>query len=97
MVARITNHRVGAPAHEGADASGDQPTELPFEPLTVRIATAVKLTGIGRSKLYELIAEGEIETIKVGTMTLIPMRSLKEFLNCSEKPSSSGIQHKTAL
>jgi len=59
--------------------------------LTVRIAAAVKLTGIGRSKLYELIAEGEIEIIKVGTMTLIPMRSLKDFLNLSEKPGSSAL------
>lgn len=91
MVARITNRRPDASAHEGADASDDQQTELPFEPLTVRIAAAVKLTGIGRSKLYELIAEGEIEIIKVGAMTLIPIRSLKDFLDRSAKPGSSAL------
>ena len=29
-------------------------------PITVRIREACRLTGIGRSKLYELIAAGEI-------------------------------------
>ena len=48
-----------------------------IEPLTVRISTAVQLTGISRSRLYELIQSGELETVKVGRSTLIPFRSLK--------------------
>ena len=48
-----------------------------FEPLTVRIATAVQLTGLSRSRLYELIQSGDLETVKVGRSTLIPYRSLK--------------------
>jgi predicted DNA-binding transcriptional regulator AlpA len=34
-------------------------------PITVRIPEACRLTGIGRSKLYELIAAGQIEIVKV--------------------------------
>jgi excisionase family DNA binding protein len=49
-------------------------------PLTVRIREACRLTGIGRSKLYELIAAGEIEAIKVGAITLVPVSSLMSFL-----------------
>jgi excisionase family DNA binding protein len=49
-------------------------------PLTVRIREACRLTGIGRSKLYELIAAGEIEIVKVGTITLVPVDSLAKFL-----------------
>jgi excisionase family DNA binding protein len=49
-------------------------------PLTVRIPEACRLTGIGRSKLYELIAAGEIEIIKVGTISLVTMASLTSFL-----------------
>lgn len=57
------------------------PTECPTAiPLTVRVKEACRLTGIGRSKLYELIAADEIDTIKVGSITLIPMTSLKHFL-----------------
>jgi hypothetical protein len=40
--------------------------QLPFEPLTVRIPVAMQLVGIGRSKFYELIASGDIETINIG-------------------------------
>ena len=55
-----------------------QETEGPtLEPLSVRIATAVRITGISRSRLYELIQSGDLETVKVGRSTLIPYRSLK--------------------
>lgn len=53
---------------------------LPLEPLTVRIPVAVQLTGIGRSKLYELISAGEIETAKVGSSTLITVASLRQLI-----------------
>jgi hypothetical protein len=53
---------------------------LPLEPLTVRIPVAVQLTGIGRSKLYELIAAGEVETVKVGTSTLVTVASLRRLI-----------------
>ena len=55
--------------------------ERPVEPITVRIKDACRMTGIGRSKLYELIETGEIETFKVGTMTLIPVASIRRFLS----------------
>ncbi len=48
-----------------------------MEPLTVRISTAVQLTGISRSRLYELIQSGDLKTAKVGRSTLIPYKSLK--------------------
>jgi excisionase family DNA binding protein len=54
-----------------------RPNAPGFEPLTVRIATAVQLTGLSRSRLYELIQSGDLETVKVGRSTLIPYRSLK--------------------
>jgi excisionase family DNA binding protein len=58
----------------------DLPEDAVFKPLTVRIREACRLTGIGRSKLYELIAAGEIEIIKVGAITLVPVSSLTSFL-----------------
>lgn len=79
-------------ARKSPVVSGDQQLTLPFasapkasrsngaEPLAVRIPDAVRMTGIGRSKLYELIALGDIETVKVGRCTLIPMESLRTLL-----------------
>jgi excisionase family DNA binding protein len=59
----------------------DLPEDAVFiRPLTVRIREACRLTGIGRSKLYELIAAGEIEVIKIGTITLVPLASLTRLL-----------------
>ncbi len=50
------------------------------EPLAVRIPEACRLTGIGRSKLYQMIADGSIERIKVGAITLVPMRTLRRLI-----------------
>ncbi|GAM07062.1 helix-turn-helix domain-containing protein [Novosphingobium sp. MBES04] len=52
-------------------------TPTPTQPISVRIPEACRLTGIGRSKLYELIAEGRIEVVKVGAITLVPYASLR--------------------
>lgn len=51
-------------------------TETALEPISVRIADAIRLTGIRRSKLYELIASGDLETVKIGRCTLVPVASL---------------------
>ena len=59
-------------------AMSDFPSRADCSPprLTVRIADATRMLGIGRSKLYELIAAGEVETIKLGTATLIIVDSI---------------------
>lgn len=56
---------------------GVQSDSLPTEPISVRIAAAVKLTGISRSTLYEMIKSGDLETVKIGRSTFIRYASLK--------------------
>jgi excisionase family DNA binding protein len=51
-----------------------------IEPVAVRIREAAAMLGIGRSTLYLCIAAGEIETIKVGRSTLVPVDSVKAFV-----------------
>ena len=51
--------------------------EKKIEPLTVRISTAVRITGLSRSRIYELIQSGDLETVKVGRATLVKFGSLK--------------------
>lgn len=51
-----------------------------LSPITLRIADACRITGIGRSKFYELIKAGEIEVIKVGAITLVPMAGIQRLL-----------------
>jgi excisionase family DNA binding protein len=50
------------------------------EPIAVRIPEAIRLIGIGRSKLYELMASGDVEVVKVGRCTLIPTASLHRLI-----------------
>lgn len=57
-----------------------------FEPLTVRVRDAVRMTGIGRSKLYELIHSGDIAIVKIGSSTLIPVDSLRGLINKNRRP-----------
>jgi excisionase family DNA binding protein len=63
-------------------------TERPaadLRPISVRIPVAVQLTGISRSKLYELIKDGSVQTVKVGSSTLIPIGSLEQFIDANKK------------
>lgn len=46
------------------------------EPICVRINDAARMIGIGRTKLYELIATGEVETVKLGRGTRVTVASL---------------------
>jgi excisionase family DNA binding protein len=50
------------------------------EVLAHTIADAVKVSGIGRTSLYELIAAGKIEARKAGNRTLIPADSLRAYI-----------------
>ncbi|WP_278393262.1 helix-turn-helix domain-containing protein [Sphingobium yanoikuyae] len=51
--------------------------EKKIEPLTVRVSTAVRITGLSRSRIYELIQSGDLDTVKVGRATLVQYSSLK--------------------
>jgi excisionase family DNA binding protein len=55
-------------------------TEPPVEPISVRIREACRLTGIGRSKLYELIESGDLNIVKIGRITLVPISSLRALI-----------------
>lgn len=53
------------------------------DPLCVRVPEARRLLSIGRSKLYEMIAAGEIEIIKIGTSTRVVTASLRRLVGQS--------------
>ncbi len=46
-----------------------------------RINEATETYGIGRTKIYELIKEGKLHTVKVGGRRLIPAESLEALLD----------------
>jgi excisionase family DNA binding protein len=52
----------------------------PIEPICVRINDAARMIGVGRTKLYELISSGELETVKIGKATRVTTASLNELV-----------------
>lgn len=50
--------------------------QIASQPISVRVPGAVRMTGLSRSRLYELMRSGELEYVKVGGSTLILVASL---------------------
>ncbi|SFG51600.1 DNA binding domain-containing protein, excisionase family [Novosphingobium sp. CF614] len=50
------------------------------EPICVRVNEAARMIGVGRTKLYELIAAGEVKTVKLGKATRVTTASLRDLV-----------------
>lgn len=53
-----------------------QQTEL----ICVRVNDAARMIGVGRTKLYAMIASGEVEAVKLGHATRITTASLHDLI-----------------
>ena len=67
-----------------------RPEAVLLEPISVRIPEAVRLTGLSRSRIYELMKGREIEFVKVGSSTLIPFESLRGFIERQRSAVGNG-------
>ncbi len=52
-----------------------------MEPVTVTILGAKEALGIGHTKIYELIASGDLQTIKVGRRRLVRTDSIRALVD----------------
>lgn len=52
-----------------------------MEPIAYSIADAVRVSSIGRTRIYQLIAEKRLEVRKVGKRSLIPADSLRRLID----------------
>lgn len=48
-----------------------------LKPITVTVETGLKITGLGRTKFYQLINQGVIKTITIGRRRLVTYASLE--------------------
>lgn len=51
-----------------------------FEPLLVSMREAARLLGIGNTRTFQLVKEGDLAHVKIGNRTLIPLAELKSFI-----------------
>lgn len=57
-----------------------QPLTVSTSPLTVSIAEACKILGIGRTSLYSLISARQLRVRKIGRRTVIELSELQRFV-----------------
>ncbi|MEU4164881.1 helix-turn-helix domain-containing protein [Actinoplanes sp. NPDC026670] len=64
-----------------ADPSGEA-AEIPTEPLrlVLTIEQAARRLGIGRTLMYSLVMDGEIESVTIGRLRRIPVECLTEYV-----------------
>ena len=66
--------------------------EKSFKKKTLTIPEAAEILGIGRSSAYEAARRGEIPTIRIGKLLLVPAAQLDRMLNgaSADEPSSKS-------
>ena len=50
------------------------------EPLALSINDTAKVLGLGRTSIYSMIAEGRLESFKLGRRTLIRVESIRRLV-----------------
>lgn len=73
------------PKAEETDRQTERKHQSTIEPIAMRVPEACRYLGIGRSTLYVLISEGEIEFIKLGSSTLVLTESLRALVERRRK------------
>lgn len=67
--------------------------------LLVKPIEAAHLLGLGRSKIYELLASGELPSVKIGKSVRVPMDALREWVTAhttgSEQSSRANAEERT--
>lgn len=53
------------------------------QPLAYSVADACRITSIGRTRLYELMAEGRISSVVVGRRRLIKAESIRALVEAA--------------
>jgi excisionase family DNA binding protein len=51
-----------------------------MDKLLLRPTEAAEAIGIGRSKVYELLASGELPSIRIGSSVRVPVDALREWI-----------------
>jgi len=58
---------------------------MPIEPMVLGVKDAATFIGLSKSRLYELIADGQIDARKLGARTVVPTSSLRAFVEAAPR------------
>ena len=62
----------------------------PLTPLAHSPDDAARIMGIGRTKLYALLKEGELKSIKIGSRRLITTQAIHDYFITKQEGISHG-------
>lgn len=71
---------IGTPVHgasSGAPDEHEESTVERHEPLTISVIDAAQRLGISRAFAYQLVARGELPSLRLGRRVVIPRRALE--------------------
>lgn len=66
-------------------------TAAPIEKLLYKPEEAAKALGIGRSKIYALMASGQLESVLVGGSRRIPLDAMHSFVDRLRRSASDPV------
>ena len=61
-----------------------------MEKMLLRPLEAAHTLGIGRTKIYELIATGEIPSVKIGRLVRVPVYALRRWIEQQNPAGDAG-------
>ena len=64
-------------------------------PITVTVAQARSLTGLGHTTIWQMISNGELETVRVGRRRLILHRSLEKRLQPAPADTPTAVRRRS--
>lgn len=57
-----------------------KPESIKNQLLSVSILDAAQMTGLSRSRIYELLNDGQLHSVLIGKRRLIPMSALRKLI-----------------
>jgi excisionase family DNA binding protein len=61
-----------------------------MDAILIRAEEAGKLLGLGRSKVYEMLASGELPVVRVGRSVRVPVEALREWVARQTRPRNEN-------
>lgn len=68
----------------------EQPSSK-VEPICLRVPDACRFIGVSRSTLYVLIADREVEVVKLGSSTLVLVESLRRLIEARRSLTAGAV------
>lgn len=65
------------------------PKQLDSEPLLVNVKAAADILSLGRTTVYQLMASGQLRSIKIGSARRIPMQAIREWVTANTPPNNT--------